>query len=87
MAWIPLLLALICSLAADPDRAQPLPRTRTEVYGAVVWQFLSGPHRITRTAEYLGEADRQALLAVLTTPRSRSLTPAAAGSTKCPTTT
>ena len=45
MARIPLLLALLCSLAADPGRRQPLPRTRAELYGAVVWRFLSGAHR------------------------------------------
>jgi HEAT repeat protein len=69
MARIPLLLALLCSLAGDPGRRQALPRTRTELYGAVVWQFLSGAHRgggPSGTAEAVGEADRHALLAALT---------------------
>jgi hypothetical protein len=69
MARVPLLLALLCSLAADPGRRQPLPRTRTELYGAVTWQFLSGAHRGGSpggTAQAVGEADRQALLAALT---------------------
>ncbi len=59
----------LCSLAAEPGRRQPLSRTRTELYGAVVWQFPSGAHRSGGpggTAEAVGEADRHALLAVLT---------------------
>jgi HEAT repeat protein len=69
MARIPLLLALLCSLAADPGRRQPSPRTRTELYGAVLWQFLSSAHRSGGpggTGEAAGEVDRQALLAALT---------------------
>jgi HEAT repeat protein len=58
---IPLLLALICSLAAGLPRQQPLPASRATLYGAVVWQFLSASHR---------SADRGALAAA-TDPRER----------------
>ena len=69
MARIPLLLALICSLAADLPNQQQLPKTRTDLYDAVVWQFLSGAHR---TADRGGSApptsptERQSLLQILT---------------------
>jgi HEAT repeat protein len=68
MARIPLLLALLCSLAADPIRQQRLIQTRAELYGAVVWQFLSGAHRSGGPGgigEVVGEAERQTLLAAL----------------------
>ena len=45
MARVPLLLALICSLATDSKPGDELPNTRTGLYEAVLWRFLSGSHR------------------------------------------
>jgi HEAT repeat protein len=70
MARVPLLLALICSLAADPHgRQEDLPQTRAGLYAAVVWQFLSGAHRAVEhgaPAPALDQGGRQALLRILT---------------------
>ena len=69
MARIPLLLALICSLAADPGMRQPVPRTKAGLYEAVVWQFLSNVHRSTDRgvqAPALDQAGRQNMLRILT---------------------
>ena len=66
---IPLLLALVRSLAADPPDQQVLPETRAGLYEAVVWQFLSGAHRSAdpgARAPAIRPADRQSLLRVLT---------------------
>ncbi|WP_167333500.1 HEAT repeat domain-containing protein [Nocardia concava] len=49
MARIPLLLAFLCHLAADPD--EPLPETRTLLYGRILRRFLRGEHRLGETAE------------------------------------
>lgn len=47
MTRVPLLLALICSLATDPGY-HDLPGTRAGIYEAVLWQFLSGrPWRLS----------------------------------------
>jgi HEAT repeat protein len=69
MARIPLLLALICSLAAEFPDQHRLPTTRAELYEAVLWQFLSGSHRSADRggpAQALSPAERQNLLQVLT---------------------
>lgn len=68
IARVPLLLALICSLAADVSHQQSMPTTRAGLYGAVVWQFLSAAHRSAdRGAQApVGPIDRQNLLQVLT---------------------
>jgi HEAT repeat protein len=68
MARIPLLLALLCSLAADLPDQEPLPTTRTALYTSVTNRFLSNAHR---TVDPGGQhpatkpGDRQVLLAVL----------------------
>jgi HEAT repeat protein len=59
MARVPLLLALICSLAVDRrQRDEDLPVTRAELYRQVVWQFLSGAHRASEKGglEYTRES-------------------------------
>jgi HEAT repeat protein len=70
MSRVPLLLSLICSLATGANSRSPdLPETRTELYSAVVWQFLSGAHRSAEhgaTAAALDQAQRQSLLRSLT---------------------
>jgi HEAT repeat protein len=69
MARVPLLLALICSLAADPDVKQPIPHTRAGLYEAVIWQFLSNAHRSTDRGVQvpaLDQAGRQNMLRILT---------------------
>ena len=70
MSRIPLLLSLICSLAAGAGGRQPdLPQTRTGLYSAVVWQFLSGAHRSAEhggSTPTLNQAERQGLLRSLT---------------------
>ena len=72
MARVPLLLTLICSLAADPyqrSKKENLPGTRVALYGEVVWRFLSGAHRASEygaPAPALDQASRQHLLDVLT---------------------
>ncbi|MEV0293753.1 HEAT repeat domain-containing protein [Nocardia sp. NPDC050710] len=43
MARIPLLLAFLCHLCADPD--EPLPQTRVELYGRILRRFLREEHR------------------------------------------
>ena len=63
MARVPLLLALICSLAADPEYEGALPTTRVGLYEAVLWHFLSGVHR----------ADRKSQAATLTPEKRESL--------------
>lgn len=66
MARVPLLLALLCSLAAD-SRQEP-PRSRAGLYQAVVWHFLSRAHGSGGpggTAGEVGEAERQTVLAAL----------------------
>jgi hypothetical protein len=45
MARIPLLLALLCSLAAQQPIGQALPATRGQLYERVLRWFLTGPHR------------------------------------------
>jgi HEAT repeat protein len=67
MARVPLLLALLCSLATRPGQAPP--RSRAELYKAVVWQYLSRAHRSGGpggTAGGAGEGERHELLAALT---------------------
>lgn len=69
MARVPLLLALICSLAANFPNQQPLPKTRVGIYEAVVWQFLSGAHRSAdrgASTSVTSQIERQMLLRVLT---------------------
>ena len=68
MARIPLLLALLCSLAADGPSDQPLPDSRTSLYEAVLWRFLSGAHRTSEIGSRVSAAtpeERQRLLHVL----------------------
>ncbi|KAF0957418.1 HEAT repeat domain-containing protein [Rhodococcus sp. T7] len=43
MAQIPLLLALLCHLASDPE--ERLPRTRAEIYSRILRRFLRREHR------------------------------------------
>jgi hypothetical protein len=45
MARIPLMLALLCSLAAQDPAGQSLPRTRGQLYERVLRWFLTGAHR------------------------------------------
>jgi hypothetical protein len=45
MARIPLLLALLCSLAAQVTAREALPRTRGQLYERVLRWFLTGAHR------------------------------------------
>ena len=45
MARIPLLLALLCSLAAQAAAREALPRTRGQLYERVLRWFLTGAHR------------------------------------------
>ena len=45
MARIPLLLALLCSLAAQAPGSQALPATRGQLYERVLRWFLTGAHR------------------------------------------
>ena len=45
MARIPLLLAMLCSLAAQVPAAQELPRTRTTLYERLLRWYLDPPHR------------------------------------------
>ena len=45
MARIPLLLALLCSLAAQAPGGEALPRTRGQLYERVLRWFLTGTHR------------------------------------------
>jgi HEAT repeat protein len=45
MARIPLLLALMCSLAAQAPGREALPRTRGQLYERVLQWFLTGAHR------------------------------------------
>ena len=69
MACNPLLLALICSLAANLPDTQPFPDNRTGLYDAVVWRLLSGDHRSAdRGAQTssIHPTERQNLLAILT---------------------
>ena len=68
MTRLPLLLALVCSLAAREADNGPLPETRAGLYEAVLWEFLSGAHRTTdRSAPITvaSPAERQELLRLL----------------------
>lgn len=68
MAGIPLLLALLCTLASNTSGNQPLPDTRTKLYDTVIWQFLSGAHRTSEIGSRVAAtspADRQFLLDIL----------------------
>jgi hypothetical protein len=61
MARVPLLLALICWLAADPRYQDALPTTRVGLYEAVLLRFLSGSHRAdykSPAAVTVGERER-----------------------------
>lgn len=69
MARVPLLLALICSLAVSSKDGNALPSTRVELYEAVLSEFLSGSHRMdykSPAARLTGE-ERQGLLRILAT--------------------
>ena len=69
MARVPLLLALICSLAADLPNHESLPKTRAGIYEAVIWQFLAGGHRSAErgaSAPMTSQVERQMLMHVLT---------------------
>jgi hypothetical protein len=67
MARVPLLLALICWLAADSKYDDALPNTRADLYEAVLWHFLSGSHRADRKspAATLTPQEREGLLRIL----------------------
>ena len=67
MARVPLLLALICSLAADSKHQGALPNTRTGLYEAVLWHFLSGSHRADDKSPVaaLTPQEREGLLQIL----------------------
>jgi Holliday junction resolvase-like predicted endonuclease len=69
MARVPLLLALICSLAKARGSGAGLPTSRAELYEQVMWQFLSGGHRAADHGApdpALDPGRRQDLLRVLT---------------------
>jgi HEAT repeat protein len=68
MTRLPLLLALICSLAAREADRGPLPDTRAGLYEAVLWQFLSAVHRSSDRggpAAATSPEERQDLLRIL----------------------
>jgi len=68
MSRIPLLLALLCSLAAQLPDQEPLPTTRTALYRAVTWRFLSGDHRSTDPGSRAASSpptERETLLPIL----------------------
>jgi HEAT repeat protein len=67
MARVPLLLALMCSLAADPQHGDSLPKTRAGIYEAVLWHFLSGTHRVDyrSPAGAVDPGERESLLRIL----------------------
>ena len=68
MTRVPLLLALLCSLAAELPEGQALPATRAELYERMLRWFLTRPHRAdehpARPETAPGEVD--ALLGLLT---------------------
>jgi len=67
MARIPLLLALLCSLAAQQPAGEGLPRTRGQLYERVLRWFLTRAHRSQDDpdAQALDEVEIEALLEIL----------------------
>jgi HEAT repeat protein/transcriptional regulator with XRE-family HTH domain len=67
IARVPLLLALICSLAASLPKS--MPTSRAGLYEDVVWRFLSAAHRAAdhgAPAPTVSDIERQRLLEILT---------------------
>jgi HEAT repeat protein len=67
MARIPLLLALLCSLAASLPAGEALPKTRGQLYDRILRWFLTQVHRSTDNpqAPTLNDVDVDSLLEIL----------------------
>jgi HEAT repeat protein len=68
MTRLPLLLTLVCSLAAREPHYGPLPETRAGLYEAVIWEFLSSTHRSSDRGApnaATSPSERQELLRIL----------------------
>jgi HEAT repeat protein len=67
MARNPLLLAFLCSLAAELPESAPLPATRVGLYEAIVWRLVSGAHHGVDTGgqAVLDDHERQLIMDAL----------------------